>query len=185
MSASNCKALHALVAREEALEWGVFRNGPVTIAGAQHRPPAHTELAGIFAAGIQALATIADIHERAFATFLFGALHQFFWDGNKRTARLLMNGQLLAAGQDAVSIPARRQLEFNRGMLQFYDSRDASDMFQFLAQCSLDEGLRSTPGPFRQQSGRRSGPAPQNRPSDSCLFPLYFQDFPTLIPSGK
>lgn len=144
VSEANCKALHALVAKEEALEWGVFRSGPVTIAGAQHRPPPHTELAAIFTTGVQALAAIADVHERAFATFLFGALHQFFWDGNRRTARLLMNGQLLAAGQDAVSIPAGRQVEFNQGMLQFYDSRDASSMFQFLAECSLDEGLRST-----------------------------------------
>ena len=42
----------------------------------------------------------------ACVAFLFGSLHQFFWDGNKRTARLMMNGILLSEGYDAISIPA-------------------------------------------------------------------------------
>ena len=54
----------------------------------------------------------------------------------------MMNGQLLTAGRDAISIPARRKEEFNREMIQFYDSRDGSNMFTLLAECSLDPDLR-------------------------------------------
>ena len=146
VDAVNFKRLHALVAREEALTWGVFRNDRVSVAGTDFQPPAHTELDALFQRGLQALASISNVHERAVATFLFGALNQFFFDGNKRTARLVMNGQLLQAGFDAVSIPARRREEFNREMIRFYDSRDGTAMFGFLADCSLDLNLQCRSG---------------------------------------
>lgn len=141
-NAANCKVLHALVAKEEALTWGAFRDDQVSIAGTEYMPPQYTELDAIFDRGRQILLSIPDIHERAVATFLFGSLNQFFYDGNKRTARLMMNGQLLSAGHDAISIPARRKEEFNREMIRFYDSRDGSNMFTLLAECSLDPNLR-------------------------------------------
>ena len=139
---SNFRALHALVAKEEALTWGVFRDDRVNIAGTEYVPPQHTELNAIFERGREILLSIPDLHERAVATYLFGALNQFFYDGNKRTARLMMNGQLLSAGHDAISIPVRRKEEFNREMIRFYDSRDGSNMFRLLAECSLDPELR-------------------------------------------
>lgn len=142
-------ALHGLVAREEALAWGAFRTGDVTIAGTSYQPPDWRRLDAIFERGRAALLAIPSLHERAIATFLFGAQHQFFYDGNKRTARLLMNGILLAAGEDAISVPAARQLQFNEAMIRFYDSRDGTEMMAFMAECSLDKTLRTadaTPG---------------------------------------
>lgn len=140
--APNFKRLHALVAREEALVWGVFRNDRVSVAGTEYQPPPHTELDTLFGRGMETLASISDVHERALATFLFGALNQFFFDGNKRTARLLMNGLLLQAGFDAISIPARRKQDFNREMIHFYNNRDGTAMFAFLADCSPDPNLQ-------------------------------------------
>ena len=137
-------ALHGLVAREEALEWGAFRTGGVTIAGTSYEPPCWERLDAIFEAGRAALSAISPLHERAIATFLFGALHQFFYDGNKRTARLMMNGILLAAGEGAISVPAARRLEFNEAMIRFYDRLDGTEMMVFMAECSLDKTLRAT-----------------------------------------
>jgi hypothetical protein len=130
--------LHALAAKEEALEWGVFRTGPVTIAGTDFEPPPWQSLGSVFEAGLETLHRIDDFHERAIATFLFGALNQFFYDGNKRTSRLMMNGVLLSAGEDGISVPARRALEFNEAMIRFYDTRDGSEMMRFMNGCSLD-----------------------------------------------
>ena len=130
--------LHALVAHEEALEWGIFRSGAVTIAGTDHRPPAAGSLPALFDRGLDALQRIPGVHERAIALFLFGSLQQFFYDGNKRTSRLMMNGVLLSSGEDGISVPARRQLEFNEAMIRFYDSRDGTEMMRFMASCSLD-----------------------------------------------
>jgi len=100
-------------------------------------------LLSIFEHGLEVLQKIDSVHERAIAMFLFGALNQFFYDGNKRTSRLMMNGILLGYGEDAISVPARRRLAFNEAMIRFYDSRDGTEMMRFMAGCSLDSQLRT------------------------------------------
>ena len=57
---ANFKALHAHVAKEEALTWGVFRDDRVNIAGTGYVPPLHTELAAIFERGRQILLSIPE-----------------------------------------------------------------------------------------------------------------------------
>ena len=134
--------LHALVSREEALTWGEFRDGPVSIAGTEHQPPPWETLPRRFERGLRHVAGMGSAHERGIATFLFCALHQFFYDGNRRTGRLMMNGELLSAGWDAISVPTNRILEFNAAMIRFYDSREATEMMQFMTGCSMDGTLR-------------------------------------------
>lgn len=142
-------ALHAQVARSEALEWGHFRGEgaekhftPDVALGARGRytPPA-TEpgaehLNAIFSKGLAALQENAtNPFERASGFFLFGSLQQFFFDGNKRTSRFMMNGALMMEGIDAISIPAIRAAEFNSKMVEFYTTRDATQMMGFVLQC--------------------------------------------------
>jgi prophage maintenance system killer protein len=76
--------------------------------------------------------------EKAAAFFLFGALQQFFFDGNKRTSRFMMNGILMSAGIDAISIPASKAQDFNEKMVRFYKQRDATEMMAFLVECHPD-----------------------------------------------
>jgi len=140
-------ALNALVARNEALEWGVFRGegqeqhySPQVALGEYGRytplptQAAAPELNRVFVQGIAALQQCPPL-ERALAFFLFGALQQFFFDGNKRTSRLMMNGILLTHGIDALSIPATQAQPFNEKMVQFYLTKNADDMMQFLLGC--------------------------------------------------
>ena len=141
--------LHASVARNEALEWGHFRGEgqetrytPDVALGERGRyTPLPTvagapELNRVFADGLRALAEqVAQPFEKAAAFFLFGALQQFFFDGNKRTSRLMMNGALMSNGVDAISIPAARAKEFNDKMVRFYLGRDATEMLSFLLDC--------------------------------------------------
>jgi hypothetical protein len=154
-------ALHALVARNEALEWGHFRGEgaegefwPKVALGERgsYAPPA-TEPGGrnlirIFERGIAALeADVLTPFERARALFLFGALQQFFFDGNKRTSRLMMNGVLMSAGIDAISIPAARVLDFNAAMVRFYESKDGTEMMDFLVECHPEvDAIRQAQG---------------------------------------
>ncbi len=79
--------------------------------------------------------SVANPFERATAFFLFGSLQQFFFDGNKRTSRFMMNGMLMTEGIDAISIPAVRAAEFNSRMVDFYASRDATAMMAFVLDC--------------------------------------------------
>lgn len=147
-------ALHAKVAREEAFEWGHFRGeGPeqqytphvgLGTAGSYEPPktePGARNLNEIFDRGIEVLAKLPSAFERGMAFFLFGALQQFFFDGNKRTSRMMMNGVFMSHGIDAISVPAARAEEFNEKMVRFYVDRDATEMMGFLASCHPDASL--------------------------------------------
>ena len=122
MNKTRFTELHSLVARNEALEWGHFR-----------------DLNRVFASGLQALQDeVPQPFEKAAAFFLFGALQQFFFDGNKRTSRFMMNGILMSAGIDAISVPAAKAQEFNENMVRFYLEKDATEMMAFLVDCHPD-----------------------------------------------
>lgn len=139
--------LQYLIARDEALESGMFRgegremsNTGVNLGEHARYHPPPTERGGgnllrIYADGLDAILTLDGPFEQGCAYFLFAALQQFYFDGNKRTARYALNGHLMAHGIDAISIPATRRLEFNSAMVRFYLSRDGDEMFQFLASC--------------------------------------------------
>ena len=142
-----------LIAHDEALESGMFRGEgrematPHVSLGEYGRyTPPQTEPGGanlrnIFAAGVAAIRTsLRDPFEQAAAYFLFSALQQFYFDGNKRTGRYMMNGWLMSHGIDAISVPAARRQEFNTEMVAFYRDKDGTAMFRFLASCW--EGLQ-------------------------------------------
>ncbi len=135
--------LNGIVARAEALEWGIFRKGQVGIAGTNFKPPAHQELESLFERGAAFINGMSDPVEKGIVFYLFGALNQFFYDGNKRTSRLMMNGVLLSNGYDAISVPARQRLEYNEKMIRFYDTLDGAEMISFLLDCST---FRRSPG---------------------------------------
>jgi Fic family protein len=128
-------ALHAVAAKEEALSWGKFRSGGVTIAGTDWLPPGQAELPVLWDEMAREAAACDDIYDRAIFVFLQMARVQFFYDVNKRMGRFMMNGLLLDAGYPAINLPARRQLEFNRLMLDFYASGDQAPMNFFMRSC--------------------------------------------------
>lgn len=138
--------LQGVVASQEALRWGSFRDGAVTIAGTDHLPPDSSALAQAWAklAGeherllYQAEPDVAKTYQGAISVFLQMAREQFFYDGNKRTGRLMMNGILLSSGLPAINLPAAEQLSFNRLMLDFYPSGAERAMQDFMLGC-LDE----------------------------------------------
>ena len=157
--------LNGIVARKEALEWGVFRgegqekNYTPDVGLGEHGryTPLPTlsgapELNRVFREGTVALEECPPF-ERATAFFLFGALQQFFFDGNKRTSRFMMNGVLMSHGIDAISVPAAKAQEFNEKMVRFYLSKDATEMMDFLAGCHPDsEMIFQPPEEDRSQS---------------------------------
>lgn len=137
-------SLHALVARDEALEWGRFRGEgdetrytPGVALGERgtYAPmvtePGGRNLRALFERGVSALETCTP-WEKGLCFSLFGALQQFFFDGNKRTSRLMMNGVLMSGGYDAISIPASRAGDYNEKMINFYLSKDGTEMLEFM-----------------------------------------------------
>lgn len=127
--------LHAIAGKEEALKWGSFRDGKVTVAGTDYLPPDASELDAAWDQMCEQLETIPDIYDRAITLFLQMARTQFFYDVNKRMGRFMMNGVLLSAGYPAINLPAKKQLEFNELMLRFYPSGDMEPMLAFMKGC--------------------------------------------------
>lgn len=141
--------LQSIVARGEALECGHFRgegqttNGVLTVAIGEYGTytalptlPDAPELNRVFEQGVATLKNdVPAPFEQGTAFFLFGALQQFFFDGNKRTSRFMMNGILMSNGIDAISVPAAKKLEFNEKMSRFYVTRDGSEMIDLLVSC--------------------------------------------------
>ncbi len=150
LSKKTFTTLNGLIARNESLEWGVFRGeghetnySPDVMLGERGRyVPTATragapELNHMFESAVMHMSHLPPF-ERALSFFLFGSLHQFFFDGNKRTSRFMMNGILMSNGIDAIGIPADRAQEFNMKMVDFYISKDATDMMDFLMSCHPD-----------------------------------------------
>lgn len=130
--------LHHVVSKEEALTWGEFREIPVRISGTEWVPPPHGALDENFEVMVSTVKTIQSPHVRGINLFLEMARNQFFCDGNKLTGRLIMNGIILSHGYEAISVPAKRKLEFNQKMIRFYDSGDSGEMVEFLLRCGRD-----------------------------------------------
>jgi len=126
LSQATAKTIQGLVAKDEALTGGVFPDGVVFIQGSDYKVPAADPLSALFEQGRQVFARIEDPLHRGFLVFLWGSLIQFFYDGNKRTARFLCNGILMSAGYPPMMIKAQEQLPYNQVMARFYDTQDAT-----------------------------------------------------------
>ena len=126
-----CK-LNYPVSLGESLKPGEFRTGQVTIGGTDYIPPKAEELDELFDKGVKEISNIGNPVIRSFVFFGFGSKHQFFWDGNKRTSRLTANGVLLENGYPALNIKARDALEFNKTMIEFYNSGNYNVLLSYL-----------------------------------------------------
>jgi Fic family protein len=122
--------LHALVARHEAIESGAFRGeGQVQGGGA-------VRLASDL---MRYLSRVSDIRRRALIYFASATRRQFYFDGNKRTARLMMAGELMSSGYDIVSVPYSRKLEFNNALDVLFEDDDGTELLRFLSTCTLTD----------------------------------------------
>jgi len=116
------------VSRNESLAWGVLRTGRVGISGTEYTPPLPTEeSARALLDGLAGTAT-----ERAIAFFLRACRAQLFWDGNKRTSALAANKILIQAGAGIFTVKDRNILEFNKRLLDYYNTGEMSVIDRWL-----------------------------------------------------
>jgi Fic family protein len=143
--------LHHLVARHEAIEAGSFRGegqvrggGTVRLASGGVVPETdHGEGGALlrehFTNLVDYLKTVSDPRRRALIYFASATRRQFYFDGNKRTARLMMSGELMSCGYDIVSVPYSRKLEFNNALDVLFDRDDGTELIRFLSTCPLTD----------------------------------------------
>jgi hypothetical protein len=143
--------LHRIITNGTVLDEGLFRGegatgGTPRVRLGLHEPytppptvPGGANLRRIHDEGaIFILSKLSEPFEQAVAYFLLCALAQFYFDGNKRTGKAMMAGWLMCHGIDGFGVPARRQLEFNTEMVDFYRFKEGTRMFGFMAQCWAD-----------------------------------------------
>jgi len=138
LSSTIMNSINSKVAEEEALEWGSFREGPVFISGTKkYRCPPAGQLNTIFANDIAKIKAMKNPVERAITFFLWGSLNQFYYDGNKRTSRLMANGIMLSECIGVFNTPASLMVPYNELMVEFYDTKDATEISGFFEESCL------------------------------------------------
>lgn len=134
--------IHSCVAKEEALEWGVFRSGSVGIAGTTtYTCPPADKLDTLFTSTLENIQQIKTPVHKALQLFLNCVYNQFFWDGNKRTSRIIANIILMHADIAVFNIKAADILEFNTLMLEYYNTNSTAHIMPFL----LNKCIHPTP----------------------------------------
>ncbi|WP_252230646.1 Fic family protein [Clostridium sp. ZBS15] len=132
-------SLNGIVAKDEALISGSFRTGQVRIGGTDFIPPKAEELENIFYKELPILIERSQSSiDLAFDIFLWGALNQFYYDGNKRTSRLVSNLILIFNGQGVFNVKVKNRLEFNTLMVDFYNNHDGDKIFEFFYDYCLE-----------------------------------------------
>lgn len=131
LSTSTACHLHNYVGKEDALEWGIIRSRVVSLHNISFVPPTK-DLENIIQNGFHFLQhEVANPVERAIGVFLFMTRQQPFYDANKRTASLMMNGCLMANGYSPITVLNQNSEEFHRELGSFYESGNANNMFRF------------------------------------------------------
>lgn len=121
-------AIHRFVGRTDA------REGDVNLIS-----PTFGSLSTLAKEGFEFLKTkVVDPKERAVALFLFMARSRFFFDANKRTSSLMMNGCLMQNGYWPITVLNRDSEEFHEKLGRFYETGNANEMMDFFARMVVD-----------------------------------------------
>lgn len=143
--------IHSGVGQHEAIESGHFRGegrvfggGNVILAsgGAVGGDPAGEngeQLQADYTNLLAALGTFDDPRARALVYFASATRSQSYFDGNKRTARILMTGALIQSGFEPVNIPYARQEEFNVALDELFRTDDGTTLIEFLTTCTMPD----------------------------------------------
>lgn len=131
--------LHRLVLRQiDDDNAGRYRQLNVTIAGARHLPPDMLQVPQHMATLMHWYDTQAPhLHpvERAARLHVdFVKIHPFV-DGNGRTARLLLNLELLKAGFPAIVLPVEQRLAYYEALDKAHVEDDMADFLALVARC--------------------------------------------------
>lgn len=123
--------LNGIVAKEDSADSGRFRNGIVWITGTDYSPPVHDTLDARFDHLLTRVQGLNKPFSIGVSVALDMARNQYFFDGNKRTGLLMMDGIFMSEGILPFSIPAQNVLEYNEKVLRYYETGDERDMYRF------------------------------------------------------
>lgn len=141
----NIKNLHRLVLKNVDDEnAGAYRHENVVISGAKHRPPEHyliqEQMERLVADYNGQWQQLHPIHRAAMLHGEFVKVHPFI-DGNGRTARLLLNFELMSSGYPPAIIKAEMRPNYYDALDLAHTTGDYNKFIELVAGCveaSLD-----------------------------------------------
>ncbi len=134
------KELHTLVVRDSQRDIaGKYRDGDVIIGGADHKPPSYLQVPSQMKSIIDwASNNKRKLHPVEFSALLHHKLAYIhpFWDGNGRTARLVMNILIMSKGYPIAVILKNDRKRYYR-VLSLADDGNYAPLCEFIAQAVI------------------------------------------------
>lgn len=133
----NIKGIHQLVLKDIDNEnAGRYRRENVTIKGATHTPPDYLKVPELMEKLVLNYENWNDFHPIIQAALLHGELVKIhpFVDGNGRTARLLMNLNLMNYGFNPVIIKKEDRLEYYEALDKAHTTGDYTDFVKLIVK---------------------------------------------------
>lgn len=115
---------------------GYIRKLPVSIGGTTWKPeiPEEDEIK----ANLNRLQSKENTTERSIAIMLYLMRGQLFLDGNKRTAMLAANKEMICGGQGIISIPVEIIPQFTPLLVRYYETGEPGKISEFVYYNCID-----------------------------------------------
>ncbi|MDO5696135.1 MAG: hypothetical protein Q4P30_05230 [Eubacteriales bacterium] len=126
-------AMNRAVSKNESLAWGVLRNGRVGIGGTDYVPPIPEEQLVI--EHLQAFAAHPGTPDNILNRMLWMMKAQLFWDGNRRTAMIVANKELIRNGYGILSVEPEKMARYNDTLSEYYSTGDMAVRHFLATEC--------------------------------------------------
>lgn len=138
------KNIHRLVLKGiDDIHAGVYRSEQVFISGAKHIPPAHYIIQEKMNQMMQWYhhkgQELHPVERAAMLHSIFVGIHPFV-DGNGRTARLLLNLELMKSGYPAMIIKVENRLQYYEALDKAHTEEDYNDFVKLVTK-ELEDSL--------------------------------------------
>ncbi len=130
LSLSRIEDIHAILTKELGVD-RAFRRHRVGITGTNYRPLDNEfQIREALEDSCQLINSKSEVFEKALLALLLLSYIQPFTDGNKRTARIISNGILIANGHCPISFRTVDSIDYKKSMLIFYEQNNIASFKQ-------------------------------------------------------
>ncbi len=129
-------SINALVGSNLVENAGNIRSGEVRIGGTNWKPALPNKK--LFEQQMEKIDQIENTTQRAIEAMIYIMKSQVFWDGNKRSAMLFANQNMIQNGAGIIHIPIDKKEEFGKLLIQYYETDDKKELETFLYDNCID-----------------------------------------------
>ena len=134
LSLPRIEEIHALLVKELGVERSI-RHRRVGITGTNYQPLDNEfQIREALKDTCQLINSKTDVFEKALLALLLLSYIQAFTDGNKRTARIISNGILIANNYCPISFRSVDSIDYKKAMLMFYEQNNVAAFKQIFIE---------------------------------------------------